>query len=163
MLRVARFIEDHAADSAHYDERPVAHQEDRRALHRLHKAGPALPQGVLDAGAKAFLHGGIGLHLFQREVDGAALHLAAVPVQLALIAFQLVLHIAQGGLDLKQIGEVIRTGFQLLQTGALFFQAVQPGLDSDLLQAVLHCQLHLLWNQHRHPHPDHQKSDPDHP
>ena len=57
MLRVAHFIEDHAADSAHYEERPVAHQEDRHALHRLHKAGPALPQGVLDAGANVIVAG----------------------------------------------------------------------------------------------------------
>ena len=125
---MADTVVDHAADRANEDGGPCAHKEHRHGLCAGHEAGPAIAQGGQQLCAEAGAGGGQGLHLVQGDIDGAAGDLIAVPVQLALPALDLVLHIAQAGLDLQQVGQGVGLGLQLLQAGALGGQAGQPGL-----------------------------------
>ena len=64
-----------------------------RRLQPGHKAGPAAAERLGQPGAEAAV-GGQDLDFVQGDVHGAVIDLLCVPVQLALIAFDLVLHIA---------------------------------------------------------------------
>ena len=122
-------------------QRPDAHDPDRQLLEAGDEARPAVAEGAGQLGEIGFLGGGVLLHLRQREVDRGALHLLAVPVQLRLPAFQLILHVAEGGFDLQQVGEVLGGGLKLLQAGALGGQVRKTGLDVHILGGDV---LHLL-------------------
>ena len=130
---MADTVVDHAADRADEDGGPCAHKEHRHGLCAGHEAGPAIAQGGQQLCAEAAAGGGQGLHLVQGDIDGAAGDLIAVPVQLALPALDLILHIAQAGLDLQQVGKGLGLLLQLLQTGALGLEVLKPGLHVHVL------------------------------
>ncbi len=97
------------------------------------KALPAFREGGAQALDKVFSRGGVGLHLVQRQVHGAALDLILIPVHLALPAFQLVLHLVQAGFDLQQVGQRIGLGLQLQQALPLGLQVGQAGFQIHVL------------------------------
>jgi len=117
----------------HQHHRPGTGQPDGQLLQAVYKIGPALCKGCPDAAQEALIGGGVVLHLAQVDVHGALLHLIAVPVQLALPALDLGLHVGQAGLDLQQVGQIVGLGLQLLQTGALGFQIGQPRFHVHVL------------------------------
>ena len=86
----------------HQHHRPGTGQPDGQLLQAVYKIGPALCKGCTDTAQEALIGGGVVLHLAQVDVHGALLHLIAVPVQLALPALDLGLHVGQAGLDLQQ-------------------------------------------------------------
>jgi hypothetical protein len=94
--------------------RPDAGQCHHQLLQAVHKVAPAGGKGGADAGEKALVRRGVGLHLVQVDIHGALLHLVAVPVQLALPALDLGLHFGKGVLDLQQVGKIFGLCLQLL-------------------------------------------------
>ena len=89
-------------------------QRHYQLLQAVYKVAPASGKGGADAGEKALIGGCVGLHLVQVDIHGALLHLIAVPVQLALPAFDLGLHLGEGVLDLQQIRKSFGLFLQLL-------------------------------------------------
>ena len=95
-------------------QRPDRGQRHHKLLQAIHKVAPAGDKGRADAGEEALVNRRVGLHLVQVDIHGALLHLIAVPVQLALPAFDLGLHLGEGVLDLQQVRKSFGLCLQLL-------------------------------------------------
>ena len=86
-----------------HGQRPDGGQRHYQLLQAVYKVAPASGKGGADAGEKALVRRGVGLHFIQVDIHSALLHLIAVPVQLALPTFDLGLHLGEGVLDLQQV------------------------------------------------------------